>query len=234
LFGEEPDELFRKDVSAIRGIGEERAKKVSSLSGEGYESLSVTELTHRVGGAFPYGEDGDGMAWGTVLHRLLEMLATDPDIDIPLTAGRVGITEGLDSGQIARMTELVGRIRESAFWNRIMASERRLAEVPFMVKTAADSEKEKRGAGCPESLLLSGTVDLAMLEGECWTLVDYKTNSAGNETDTLAAYYSPQLSRYVRHWQELTNQHTRGLLWFVESDEFFDEKGERTERTALV
>jgi len=228
LFGEEPDELFRKDVSALRGIGEERAKKVSSLSGEGYESLSVTELTHRVGGRFPYGEDGDGMAWGTVLHRLLEMLATDPDIDIPLTAGRVGITEGLDSGQIARMTELVGRIRESAFWNRIMASERRLAEVPFMVKTAAVSEKEKRGAGYPESLLLSGTVDLAMLEGECWTLVDYKTNSAGNETDTLAAYYSPQLSRYVRHWQELTNQHTRGLLWFVESDEFFDEKGERT------
>ena len=110
-----------------------------------------------------------------------------------------------------------------------MASERRLAEIPFLVKTAADSDKEKRGPGCPESLLLSGTVDLAILESGCWTLVDYKTNSAGNDVEKLAAYYSPQLSRYVRHWQELTKQQTRGLLWFVESGEFFDEKAERTE-----
>jgi len=227
LFGDGPDALFPEDVSLLRDVGTKRAGKMQSLSEEGFESISVTALTHRAGGAFPYGEDGDGMAWGTVLHRLLEMLVAYPELDIPSTAGRIGVTEGLDSGQIERMTELAEEIRESAFWNRIMASERRLAEVPFMVKTVADSEREKRGTGTPERLLLSGTVDLAILEGDCWTLVDYKTNSAGNDAEKLAAYYSPQLSRYVRHWKDLTKQETRGFLWFVESGEFFDEKGRR-------
>ncbi|NLD98102.1 MAG: UvrD-helicase domain-containing protein [Synergistaceae bacterium] len=230
LFGDESDPLFLEDVSRLRDAGRERAERVKALFGEGFEPLSVTALTHRVGGAFPYGEEeGDGMPWGTVLHRLLEMLAADPELDIPVTAGRVGINEGLDSGQIARMTVLVEGIRESAFWNRITASERRLAEVPFLVRTVADSEKEKKGAGATESLLLSGTVDLAILEGDSWTLIDYKTNSARNDAVKLAAYYSPQLSRYVRHWKELTKQETAGLLWFVETGEFFDEKGMRVE-----
>jgi len=101
--------------------------------------------------------------------------------------------------------------------------------VPFLVRTVADSEKEKKGAGATESLLLSGTVDLAILEGDSWTLIDYKTNSAHNDAEKLAAYYSPQLSRYVRHWKELTKQETCGLLWFVETGEFFDEKGMRVE-----
>lgn len=163
---------------------------------------SVTATSHR--GAPPghppqegrTREPDTGMAWGTLVHALLEHAMRGPHRARPhlerlatwLTMGnpelRRVVPEALDT---------VERVMASDFWQRALAAEERLVEVPFAVTVTAE--------GAPPRIL-HGIIDLALRFPAGWELIDYKTDQLPLEA--LVERYGSQVRQYAQHWAALT------------------------------
>ena len=61
-------------------------------------------------------------------------------------------------------------------------------------------------------VLYSGIVDLAFRVDDVWTIVDYKSDSADEET--ILTRHASQIEAYVGAWTSLfDDQLCRGLIW---------------------
>ena len=141
-------------------------------------------------------EPDTGMAWGHLIHALLEHAIRGHQCDRPhlerlarwLALERTDlhavIPEALDTAE---------RVMASDLWRRAMAAEERLAEVPFAVKVPRDD-----GPPC----ILHGVIDLAFRTGEGWELVDYKTDQV--DAESLVTLYGDQVRQYATHWAAVT------------------------------
>jgi ATP-dependent exoDNAse (exonuclease V) beta subunit len=136
------------------------------------------------------------MAWGNLVHALLEHATRGPQRDRAHLARlarwftmehpelRAVIPEALDT---------VERIMASDLWQSAMAAEQRLVEVPFAVKVP--------GNGGPPTIL-HGVIDLAFRTADGWELVDYKTDQV--DLATLVDLYDEQVRQYATHWAAIT------------------------------
>ena len=91
---------------------------------------------------------------------------------------------------------------------RIAGAAQVLREQPFVLKIRMDSlglaGEEDDGT---EERLVQGVIDLAFLEEDGWTLVDYKTNRiAEGEEARILAWYRPQLAVYREALVRLTGR----------------------------
>jgi ATP-dependent exoDNAse (exonuclease V) beta subunit len=89
--------------------------------------------------------------------------------------------------------DTVERVMASDLWQRALAAEELLVEVPFAVRLTGDD-------GTPR--VLHGVVDLVFLGPDGWELVDYKTDQV--DLKTLAARYGEQVRQYATQWAALT------------------------------
>ncbi|HWT78465.1 MAG TPA: PD-(D/E)XK nuclease family protein, partial [Candidatus Methylomirabilis sp.] len=187
---------LREAARAVRE-GRQRAARQPS-----WQVAAVTGTAHR--GAHPVQreeqdrtrEPDTGMAWGQLVHALLEYAMRDswqdrghlerlarwltlerPDL-------RAVIPEALDTAE---------RVMASDLWRRAMAAEERLVEVPFAVKVP--------GNGAPPTILY-GVIDLAFKTADGWELVDYKTDQV--DLATLVDLYGDQVRQYAAHWATIT------------------------------
>ncbi len=141
-------------------------------------------------------EPDTGMAWGTLVHRLLECAARDPQRDrahLERIARWLTMEQPELDAVIPDALDAVGRVMGSELWERALAAEERLVEVPFAVKVP--------GNGSPPSIL-HGIIDLAFRTADGWELVDYKTDQV--DLATLVDLYGDQVRQYAKHWAELT------------------------------
>jgi ATP-dependent helicase/nuclease subunit A len=161
---------------------------------------SVTATAHR---AAPPGhplqagrtrEPDTGMAWGSLVHALLEHAMRGPRRE-RAHLERVANWLTMDSPQLRRVVpdalDAVQGVMASPFWARAMEAEERQVEVPLVVRHEAD--------GAPR--LLYGVVDLAFRTRQGWHLVDYKTDQA--DVAVLAIRYADQLRQYADQWRRL-------------------------------
>jgi len=136
---------------------------------------------------------GEGKDWGDLIHKLLEQLVLRPELERPqlenmarwLTLERPHLTPYLGGA-----LDLLDRIRAGEFWQRVLHSKERLAEVPF-----------GRRSG---SQLIFGVIDLLLSQEEGWDIVDYKTDR--KRVEELLAAYAPQLEEYARSWTAITGE----------------------------
>ena len=183
----------------------------------GISVTSVTRLSHAGGQASPFRTDtGRGMAWGRILHRLLEASMRDDSLDLRAFAGNLFAEEERPDGDLDDAVRLVEAVRASPLWRRARAARRCLVEVPFAL--AVDSRELGLVDG-PAGTLLTGAVDLVFEDDAGWTLVDYKSDTLDGNRDALVGFYSKQIELYGRYWRELTGRKTRAGLYFIETGE---------------
>ncbi|HZK18574.1 MAG TPA: PD-(D/E)XK nuclease family protein, partial [Clostridia bacterium] len=143
-----------------------------------------------------------GMSWGRVVHRVLEVCAQEFTPDLGLLVESIVAEEGRHPEDKQEVLELVGGILESPFWQRVLESDRRFTEVPFSIKM--DSEE----FGLAGETVVSGIIDLVFKEDGGWVLVDYKTDTIGDDImfRELVDYYGPQVQMYKEYWGDLTGE----------------------------
>jgi ATP-dependent helicase/nuclease subunit A len=136
-----------------------------------------------------------GMAWGTLIHGLLEHAMRHPGAtreDLRRLAMWLTVEEPALRPVLDRAVNTVQKVAAADFWREAGAAHAVHAEVPFMLASA--------GTGRP--VLLNGVIDLVFGDGASWQIIDYKTD-AGASPDELAARYRDQLNAYEKAWQTI-------------------------------
>jgi ATP-dependent exoDNAse (exonuclease V) beta subunit len=209
------------DLSAGARLAAEAARE-AQLEGRrapSWQVESVTGTAHRAG---PYGhplqegktrEPDTGMAWGSLIHFLLEHAMRGPQRD-RAHLERLAIWFAFDKtelrGVIPEALDTVERVMAADFWREAQAAEERAVEVPFAVRVG--------DPGAPPRLL-HGVIDLAFKTAAGWTLIDYKTDQLGGGVDQLATRYAPQIRAYADQWSAQLNTATRAGLHFIRNGE---------------
>jgi hypothetical protein len=80
------------------------------------------------------------------------------------------------------------------------------------------------GTEVPIITLVDGTpileaADLIISSGNHFTVFDYKTGTPSTETELL---FTEQVSRYTRAVASATGTDTKGIIWYVERDEWIE------------
>ena len=213
-----PLPLAQPDLSAGARAAAERARqaRMAPLRVPAWQVESVTGTAHRAG---PYGhplqegrtrEPDTGMAWGSLIHFLLEHALPGPRDRAHLE--RLANWFAFDTPELQRVIpealDTVERVMAADFWREALAAEERAVEVPFAV-TVPPAEGPPR--------LLHGVVDLAYRTSTGWTLIDYKTDQLGAGVDALVTRYAPQIRAYADHWRAQLGAPTRAALHFIRS-----------------
>jgi ATP-dependent exoDNAse (exonuclease V) beta subunit len=139
-----------------------------------------------------------GMAWGTLIHGLLEHAmrfqnATPDDLR------RLAMWLTVDEPQLRPVIEdaiaTVQHVAAQPFWAEARASSECYEEVPFARRV--DEEKL--------FTVLAGAIDLVHKSQGGWSVVDYKTD-AGSRASDLDVRYRSQIDHYAKVWSALTHQ----------------------------
>ena len=153
-------------------------------------------------------EDGEhGVEWGTVIHMLLQVAMETPGVDLEGLARTALPEHGLDASLAGAAADTVNSVLNADIWQRALASNRRLVEVPFEILL-------QREASIP--ILVRGSIDLVFKETDGWVLVDYKTDSLpGGRPDALVDRYAPQVRLYAESWERITGEKVKEMgLYF--------------------
>jgi ATP-dependent exoDNAse (exonuclease V) beta subunit len=151
------------------------------------------------------------MAWGSLIHFLLEHAMRGPQRDrehLERLAGWFAFDKPELRRVIPEALDTVERVMTAEFWREALAAEERAVEVPFAIRVEASE-------GPPR--LLHGVIDLAFKTAQGWTLVDYKTDQLVPGVDQLVDRYAPQILAYAAHWAAQVGTAVRPGLHFVRS-----------------
>ncbi len=174
----------------------------SSINMPSYAVASVTTLAKESGDAPERKGTGRGQSWGRVVHRVLEACIKKVPAKLELFIENVIAEEGRVPEEKEQVLSLVNEIMKSIIWQRMLQSKKRFVEVPFSVKV------EDGEYGLSEEAVISGVIDLVFLEDDGWVIVDYKTDTVGNEEGlaSLIKYYTPQVEMYRKFWGEMAKE----------------------------
>ena len=216
-----PPAPTRPDLSAgARAVSAAaREARLAMLGEASWQVESVTGTAHRAG---PYGhplqegrtrEPDTGMAWGSLIHFLLEHAMRGPRRDREHLE-RVANWFAFDRPELRRVVpealDTVERVMTAEFWQEALAAGERAVEVPFAVIVEAPGATPR---------LLHGVIDLAYRTADGWTLIDYKTDQLGAGVEALASRYAAQIRAYTTHWSAQLGVTTRAGLHFIRSGE---------------
>lgn len=175
-----------------------------------FARISPREVLTEPAAGMRFTGHGLGEPWGRVIHRLLELAAHDPDLDLAAAAAAALASEELSPGLVDRAVATVRAVMAADIWKRAAASDKRLVEVPFSVQVrGADLPEPVRhlaGDGAPLPTVVRGVIDLVFREADGrWTVVDWKTDSVAAASEHLLAdHYRPQVELYADCWRHLT------------------------------
>jgi ATP-dependent helicase/nuclease subunit A len=198
--------------TAAQTAREERQRAAATPS---WQVESVTATAHHAAPAgYPVQADrtrepDTGMAWGTLIHFLLENAMRGPKRDrshLERLANWFTVDKPELRAVIPEALDTVEGVFESDFWRSAQAAQERHVEVPFAVKVHAE-------AGPPK--ILHGVIDLAFSTPAGWDLVDYKGDQITPGIPELVARYRSQVRTYGEHWSSLAAAPARTGLHFV-------------------
>ena len=182
------------------------ADRHAALRAETYLRQRPSALKSDVPASAPGGDGGDGRAFGSAMHRLLEEAALGEIEDAHSLASSLAKREGLPSDAADDLLSLLQQVRGHELWKRMRSAERLFVELPF-----AHPITENGISG-----VMHGVMDVVFHDGEGWIICDYKTDAEGTEEER-ALLYRPQITAYCEAWQMMTGEPARGLLWFLRS-----------------
>ncbi len=170
-------------------------KHLRRLTIEPADSSDAADPTRAVVPNRPSHRADAGMAWGTLVHGLLEhamrhSVATRDDLR------RLAMWLTVEEPQlrmvIDQAIDTVQSVAGAAFWQQALASAERHEEAPFAVC-------DRTGA---VPTITNGTIDLVFQTTGGWRLIDYKTDVDG-APGNLQAKYDEQIRAYVAGWERV-------------------------------
>jgi ATP-dependent helicase/nuclease subunit A len=205
---------FERELSTSR---RDRAGRLARAAEPSYATLSVTALSHADSERPAWERTGKGMAWGRVLHRLLEAVMSDPTLPVETVAANLLADEARRPEDLEEAVRVVAGVRASPLWRRALAAQKRLVEVPFAIRVPGAEIAAGVGNG---DTLLQGAIDLVFEEEERWVVVDYKSDIVSKENrQSLVDFYRPQVEHYRKYWEKLTGKKTIAGLYFIHTGE---------------
>jgi ATP-dependent helicase/nuclease subunit A len=181
-----------------------------------YRVVSVTDVAHAGPEKPAWESTGRGLSWGRVLHAVLDVAMRDEGLDLSAVAANLLAEEERPAAELSEVLRVVAAVRSSELWARARRAKRRLVEVPFTLRVTPEEIGLTDG---PSDSLLQGAIDLVFEEDDGWTLVDYKSDTVGENLPALIAFYTPQIELYRRYWERLTGRPTRAGLFFIATGE---------------
>jgi hypothetical protein len=183
--------------AAQEAPGRQREAAHAAVCRASWRVESVTATTHKAG---PVGrplqagrtrEPDTGVAWGTLVHGLLEAAMRGPQRD-RAHLERVARWLTMDNAELRRVVpealDTVERVMASDFWQRAMAAEEHQVEMPCAVRV--------------DGRVLFGMMDLAFRDVAGWHVIDYKTDQA--TVKQLVERYGRQAGLYAQLMSRLT------------------------------
>ena len=195
------------------------AERIAELSKGTWRVVrpSESEEEHATGAWAPEGQPSvgsDARAIGSAWHTLFESLAAERKKQPSEIDTRQLIQEVREASSPAVAAVLAEQaaphleaFMASQLWTALAAADRVLTEVPFSLAREQDGQ----------TVLWSGIVDLAFRGPQGWTIVDYKSDRADEET--IRGRHASQIRAYVEAWESLfPGQKTRGVIWSTHLD----------------
>jgi len=185
------------------------AEKIARSKEHSYETEAVTTVAKAQAEETPFSEDTrGGMVWGRIIHRMLEAVTKDENIDLGLIAENLLREEERPLSEKESAIATVKGVMSSELWRRMKKAEEALVEVPFSLKIE-DTTMPK---------VMSGAIDLAFKEQDGWVIADYKTDKVDGNLDALVAYYKPQVEMYRKFWEEACGEKVKEAgLYFIDT-----------------
>jgi ATP-dependent helicase/nuclease subunit A len=187
----------RVTLEARAAAATARGERLIAARQPSWQVDSVTAISHRanpVGRPVQAGkvrEPDTGLAWGSLVHALLEEATRVPTAD-RAHLQRVARWLTMEDPELRRVVpealDTVEGVLASDLWQQARAAQELDAEIPFASRT--------------ESGILYGVIDLAFRTHAGWSLIDYKTDQA--DLATLTTRHAAQVRQYAAHWSTLT------------------------------
>ena len=147
-----------------------------------------------------------GLAWGTLVHGLLEHAMRHRQAtrdDLRRLARWLTIEEPDLRAVIEQALDTVEAVAGAPFWAEARAAAECHEEVPFAV----------RDLGGAVPVVINGAIDLVYTADDAWRLVDYKTDRPGAEgAPALEDKYAAQLQAYERAWRRVSGAEVAPII----------------------
>jgi ATP-dependent helicase/nuclease subunit A len=200
------------------GAADRIRERIAACMQRTFARISPRELLTEPAEGIRFTGDGLGEPWGRAIHRLLELAAHDPGLDLAAAAAVVLSNEEVSPVHVDRAVETVWSVMRSDLWRRAQASDARHVEVPFSVQVRGEDlpERVRRLAGKdgpPVPTVVRGVIDLVFREadGRRWTVVDWKTDAVAAASEPLLeSHYRPQVELYADCWSLLAYNQVSG------------------------
>jgi ATP-dependent helicase/nuclease subunit A len=197
-----------------------RQQRLNTVGVPTYAVLSVTGQTKAVGEKPEWSADGKGMAFGSVVHRAIEMLGKGlPEADLEDAIGMLAEEEDLATEHIGEAVRVVRNVLGSEIWLRSLRARRRLFEVPLMLRKradevialiggeAGDAGQEVAATSDGETFIahayVRGVIDFLFEKEDGWVIVDFKTDSVTEEKlQSFIDFYRSQVLAYAEEWEK--------------------------------
>jgi ATP-dependent helicase/nuclease subunit A len=182
-------------------------KQLPRLGAGGPDRFDAADPTRAVLQDRPSHRADAGLAWGTLIHGLLEHAMRHPGAttaDLRRLAAWLTLDDRHLHPVIDRAVATVQALAASDFWRRAQSAPEQQVEVPFALVD--------RSAVVPE--VLSGVIDLVCEAGPAWDIVDYKTD-VGVEDADLTARYQAQIDAYAAAWTRIAGAPARSTVVHV-------------------
>lgn len=185
--------------------------RIASCIQPTFARISPREVLTEPAEGIRFTGDGLGEPWGRAIHRLLELAANDPDLDLRTAAATALSSEEVSPVHLDRAVQTVREVLASDIWRRSQASRARFVEVPFTVQVRGEDLPEQvrglAGDGAPLPTVVRGVIDLVFADEApgAWTVVDWKTDAVTKTSEKLLEdHYRPQVELYAECWRLLT------------------------------
>jgi len=177
----------------------DRREAISQVS---YKRVSVTALTKNAGVAPEWSAEGRGQAFGSLVHRCLEMIGTGAvdAAELEEYMSYLAEQEGVALEWIPVAAAMIRQVTEGELWQRSLNAKQRLHEVSLHLlketKNASAANEEQA-----EQLYVRGIIDYVFEEEDGWVIVDFKTDVFESEQEAdFVRFYRPQVQVYAEEW----------------------------------
>jgi ATP-dependent helicase/nuclease subunit A len=226
---QEADELEDVAVGAIAraiydGVHDEATDEACSrehrnrLARPTYRVDSVTELAKGSSVQPPRPVEGRGMAFGSAVHRCVELLGTRRTLEeLNPEILAIAAEEGMQEALVPDVRIMLEQLTSHPVWERAMSAKTTLHELPFRTHMEAEASE-----GNPSRLLLKGIIDLLFEEEDGWVVVDFKTDVyASIHQELFVDYYRPQVMAYTDELQRSFGMRIKEAgLYFLHRNEY--------------
>ncbi|MBC7765425.1 MAG: PD-(D/E)XK nuclease family protein, partial [Hyphomonadaceae bacterium] len=158
---------------------------------------------------------------GSVVHFVMQHVDLKQEISLASISHQINgmVQNDLLTVEQAKAVkaESIVRFYTSELGERILKAKKVLRELPFHIPLKCHEVYPQLPPNEDETIMLQGMIDCCFIEGDGWTLVDYKTDRIEKEgVQAIADRYKIQMHYYAEALTRLTHLpvHTRILYFF--------------------